>query len=464
MEAAWPSSNFFLGEWVDNQGRSVEVVQDEKSLWATFWKHGDKCMRDMPIVIDEWGRWKCGDGIFQVGYALNNYDQIRWRSEIDTRCWTWKRTQRALKLEAKREETPPATSKQQADSTHQADEKQQEAGFKQQAASEHQATQANSKQQAAFVPQAVRFCDENVPLLQLNEPQSVPLWALNSFPNSKPSIDEGLLQKILLDPAAVRKLSPVDAILHRCVDGRHALLCPDHRRLLLLRCVQAVHPNVAIKMMCMVRAVVETSFLGKWVDQDQGLMIVTVGKQVDSFVLCFERNGRRIHNIPLRLDSHGRWMCGKAMLLHQSTREQIVWQSASGRQWIWSRPEETLLVQRVMRFCETLPLMEASKEPVLVPVRALHFSKEKVSFGRNSMFDLNELMQGRSSVRELYPLDVFLDMRPDGKRGLYCRNNHHLLVLRCFQAMYENMYEDVLEVNCLIDSNVGDISPGRSGC
>ena len=80
------------------------------------------------------------------------------------------------------------------------------------------------------------------------------------------------------------------------------------------------------------------------------------------------------------------------------------------------------------------------------------------------MFDLNELMQGRSSVRELYPLDVFLDMRPDGKRGLYCRNNHHLLVLRCFQAMYENMYEDVLEVNCLIDSNVGDISPGRSGC
>ena len=110
--------------------------------------------------------------------------------------------------------------------------------------------------------------------------------------------------------------------------------------------------------------------------------------------------------------------------------------------------------------------MEASKKPVLVPVRALHFnSKEKVNFGDfggNSMFELNELMWGRLSVRELYPLDVFLDVGPDGKRGLYCRENHRLLVLRCFQAMYEDMHEDVLGVRCRISSNGDDISPGPS--
>eukprot|EP00435_Cladocopium_sp_Y103_P019664 s3534_g4.t1 len=161
-------------------------------------------------------------------------------------------------------------------------------------------------------------------------------------------------------------------------------------------------------------------------------------------------------------------MCGKAMLLHKSTPERIIWQSASGfRQWIWYRPEEILLVQqKVMRFCEeTLPLMEASKEPVRVPVRVLQFnSKEKVSFGHGkSMFDLNELMRAPTSISELEPLDVFLDAGPDGKRGLYCRNNHRLLVLRCFQAMYEEMYEDCLEVRCRIDDSNSedseDISP-----
>lgn len=77
-----------------------------------------------------------------------------------------------------------------------------------------------SKLHAAFRP--LRFCDENVPLLQLNEAQLVPVWALNSFPNSKPSIDDELLEKLLFDPTALRKLPPLDAILHHCLDGRYA--------------------------------------------------------------------------------------------------------------------------------------------------------------------------------------------------------------------------------------------------
>jgi hypothetical protein len=82
-----------------------------------------------------------------------------------------------------------------------------------------------------------------------------------------------------------------------------------------------------LKMMCVVGAVVETSFLGKWEDGNAGLVTVTLGKRVDSFVARVERKGSQIRDVPVRLDSHGRWMCGKALLQrHEISQDQIVWQ------------------------------------------------------------------------------------------------------------------------------------------
>ena len=141
-----------------------------------------------------------------------------------------------------------------------------------------------------------------------------------------------------------------------------------------------------LKMMCVVGAVVETSFLGKWEDGNDGLVTVTLGKRVESFFARVERRGNQIRDVPVRLDSHGRSMCGKALQRHEISQDQIVWQPGAGfARWVWCRTEETSFVQeqQVMRFCETLQLMEASKEPVVVPVRALCFTcniNEKMKF------------------------------------------------------------------------------------
>ena len=96
-----------------------------------------------------------------------------------------------------------------------------------------------------------------------------------------------------------------------------------------------------------------------------------------------------------------------------------------------------------MRFCETLPLMEASKESVVVPVRALCFTcniNEKMNFRHRRgkpLFDLqilNELMKTPATVGELRPIDTFLDVGPDGKRVLYYRNSQRLLVQNCLET------------------------------
>lgn len=152
----------------------VSLSCDNPSGWQLFFhvsiiRHGTTvqlCGRmrstrmflDMCIAIDEGERWKCGVGVFQVAHSSKNYLQILWMSETDTRCWTWKRTERALKVDA--------------------------ASMPQEVSMPKEV----SKLHAAFRP--LRFRDENVPLLQLNEAQLVPVWALNSFPNSKPSIDD----------------------------------------------------------------------------------------------------------------------------------------------------------------------------------------------------------------------------------------------------------------------------------
>ena len=195
----------------------VSLSCDNPSGWQLFFhvsiiRHGStvqlcgkmRSTRDVfgYVHCDWWGgkmeMWCWSVGVFQVAHSSKNYLQILWMSETDTRCWTWKRTERALKVEA--------------------------ASMPQEVSMPKEV----SKLHAAFRP--LRFCDENVPLLQLNEAQFVPVWALNNFPNSKPSIDGELLEKLLLDPTAVRKLPPLDAILHHCLDGRYALLCPNHKR------------------------------------------------------------------------------------------------------------------------------------------------------------------------------------------------------------------------------------------
>ncbi len=94
-------------------------------------------------------------------------------------------------------------------------------------------------------------------------PVLVPVWAMRftqyningnlCFSNRTNIFD--LLQELLIDPAAVRELDPLDVFLYRGPDGKQALYCINNRRLLVLRCLQAVRSEMLINVMCRVHDV-----------------------------------------------------------------------------------------------------------------------------------------------------------------------------------------------------------------
>ena len=335
---------------------------------------------------------------------------------------------------------------------------------------------------APFLPQVTRFL-ETLPYMHAgNRPVFVPIWALqlpmelpmDQFHDGDLMIDHLDLKKLLRNPAGVKDLPPLDAFLKR-VDGTWTLYCPNRERLLVLRCVQAVHVNVVLKVRCQVRRWLgEPStqlawpasvafFLGKWVD-DHGkrVRVQWKGNQSGSVVAQIRRCR---HN--LNIDKEGRWTCGEGVLQpHQSSHNIIVWLSDENapRQWTWQRSADSdeympcaPFMPEVTRFChEDVPRMTPSNEPVqpvLVPVWAMRFTQYNInenlrfSNGRSMFVLLKQLLIDPAAVSNLEPLDVFLYQGPDGKQALYCINNRRLLVLRCLQAVRSEM---LIKVKCCV--------------
>ena len=215
VQLAWPDSvAFFLGKWVDDHGKRVRVQ----------WKGNQSGLVEAQIRgyrhnlnIDEEGRWTCGEGVLQPHQSSHN--KIVWLSDENApRQWTWQRS-------ADSDEYVPC---------------------------------------APFMPEVTRFCHEDVPRMTPSkepvQPILVPVWAMRftqyninenlCFSDGRSMFD--LLQELLIDPAAVSKIEPLDVFLYQGPDGKQALYCINNRRLLVLRCLQAVRSEMLIKVKCCV--------------------------------------------------------------------------------------------------------------------------------------------------------------------------------------------------------------------
>lgn len=112
----------------------------------------------------------------------------------------------------------------------------------------------------------------------------------------------------------------------------------------------------------------------------------------------------------------------------------------------------------LVAFASTIPDITPTDDPVLLPVSALRFTHHTVNanfaFGddhNNSQESIFKLFLiffwGRVLPEELDPLYVFLHRAPNGKVGLYSRNNRRLLALRMFQAVQQGR---LLRVPCKV--------------
>ena len=224
IQLAWPASvAFFLGTWVDDHGYHVRVKwKGDQSGSVVAQIRGYNW--EQPLNIDEDGRWTCGEEVLQPHDSSHN--EIVWLSDGDApQPWTWQRS-------ADSDEYMPY---------------------------------------APFLPEVIRFCDEYVPhMTPFNEPVQpvlVPVWAMRFTQyniNENLCFNDGtsmfdLLQELLIDPAAVRKLKPLDVFLYQGPDEKQALYCINNRRLLVLRCLQAMRSEMLIKVKCRVHDVQSTA-------------------------------------------------------------------------------------------------------------------------------------------------------------------------------------------------------------
>ena len=81
MQPAWPSWNFFLGDWKDDEENYVEVsgktavIHNRRSGWRTY----------LGITADDWGRWRCGDGVLQSSACRRcEFEKSFWRTHDRT--------------------------------------------------------------------------------------------------------------------------------------------------------------------------------------------------------------------------------------------------------------------------------------------------------------------------------------------------------------------------------------------
>lgn len=201
------SQAFFLGEWEDSNESIVKVNWKGGSLSAHFNRQGRKSLR-LPITVKQ-GEWRCGKGVLQKDTC--NVEQILWISDDSSESWKWHRTH------------------------------------------------SEYLPHAPFMSEVTHFCMCSVSSMKPSkEAVEVPIWALRFTQyniNENLRFSDGshmftLLKELLHDPARIRKLSPLDAFLFEGPDAQKALYCRNNRRLLVLRCVQAVHSDAVLKVMC----------------------------------------------------------------------------------------------------------------------------------------------------------------------------------------------------------------------
>ena len=152
--------------------------------------------------------------------------------------------------------------------------------------------------------------------------------------------------------------------------------------------------------------------LGVWEDDDDSQVTATWDKtKTFSLLARFQKDGQQDRELSVRCDDNDMFICGSGILqLDESTLDQIVWQSDSGKfRRVWRRSEDhsrhAAFMPRVSRFgTRSVPAMRPSSQPVLVPVWALRFTQFNINrdlkfTDRNSMLDmLPELILKPSAV------------------------------------------------------------------
>ena len=206
-------------------------------------------------------------------------------------------------------------------------------------------------------------------------------------------------------------------------------------------------------------------FVGEWEDNNESIVRVELKDPCAS--AHFIRKGRKNLRLPINVDQHGRWTCGKGVLQTEACSPgQIVWLSEGDppEEWIWrerafNESDEVYMshapfMPQVTFFCtHSVPNIQPSREAISVPVWALRFTQyninENLTFsdGRRIFGMLEELLRNPNEIGNLPPLDAFVLQGPDHQKALYCRNNRRLLVLRCVQAVHSDC---LLSVMCRI--------------
>ena len=84
MQPAWPSWNFFFGDWEDDEENYVEVSGNASSISAVLQSQRRQWRKELPITADEWGRWTCGEGVLQ-SYACRRceFEKSFWRTPLE---------------------------------------------------------------------------------------------------------------------------------------------------------------------------------------------------------------------------------------------------------------------------------------------------------------------------------------------------------------------------------------------
>ncbi len=217
---------------------------------------------------------------------------------------------------------------------------------------------------APFLPQVTRFLEALPHMKAGHKPVFVPIWALqlpihnlqtDQFIYGDLMIDHLDLEELLRNPAGVKDLPPLDAFL-KSVDDKWALYCPNRKRLLVLRCVQAVHVNVVLKVRCEVRGCLGEKiqpnwpsldfFQGEWEDHEQRM--VTVWHAAGScLTVQMQKLGEEDRWLNIKVDEFGRWTCGKVgrwtcgkgvLQAGTCTENKISWVVEDlAQEWTWCR-------------------------------------------------------------------------------------------------------------------------------
>lgn len=397
MNSASPPLDSLVGAWRANDGSSVKVVEENGSVAAYVTIKKE-------ITLDGQGRPTCD------GKVLQSYSPavIGWGHRANRwNRWTWQR----------------------------------------------------NWPHAPFLRQIEGFCEDELPFLTRDHPVLVPVWAFE-VPSASTDFDFYRLERLWRRPDEVKAEQALSASLEE-MDGKLSLRCRNPWRLEVLRCVQLLHVNKVLKVKCRITwHVSDSTFLGKWEDDDNSKVEIWWNTRTETLVAYLEKEGLQPRWSNVKYNEEHGWTCRDWVLeVDQSNPGRLVWlgKDGSGKR-VWRRPKDYYaqhapLMPDVSQFCESVRTMEPSGEPVWVPVLALRFTQYNINRnlnfcdGRPMLDMLSDLMQKPDPGEGLEPLEVYRYTGPDGVPALYSANNRRLVVWKMFQAIRPH---DVVQIRCRI--------------